>query len=72
MTIRKNTRAAREILAAATSAKVYTLGNYFIGEEVEPRYAADALTKYDFAKLVTNTRGGHTVHVHSNLWYELS
>jgi len=72
MTIRKNTKRAQAVFETATGCRVYSLGNYFRGEEVDPAFARDALHRYPHAKL-TDSRDGDrfTVHVHSNLWYEL-
>jgi hypothetical protein len=72
MTIRKNTRRAREVFASATGCRVYTLANYFRGEEVDPSYADKALATNSHAKLSETSDGRFVVHVHSNLWYELS
>lgn len=71
MTIRKNTRRADAVFTTATGCRVYSLGNYFRGEEVDPAFARDALHKFDFAKLTYTSDGRYVVHVHSNLWYEL-
>jgi len=70
-TIRKNTHEARAVLADATTCKVYRLSNDFVGQDVEPKYAMQALYGLDFAKL-TEREGIYCVRVHDNLWYELS
>jgi hypothetical protein len=67
---RNATRKIREIQGLALSCQVFTLDRGFIGHEVDPKYAWEALATYDFARL-TARADRWTVRVHSNLWYEL-
>lgn len=70
-TIPRNRRSVITSLRAEyTQCTVYTLGNYFQGAECEARYAWQSLYANYSAKL-TRSEGKLTVHVHSNLWYEL-
>ena len=72
-TIAKNrTKKIEEIFTQATICHVYTLDNCFIGDNCEPRYALEALRKFNFAKLRDMGDGTYHVDVHSNRWYELS
>jgi hypothetical protein len=68
---RSATRQIAALKSKLAHCKVYTLENYFIGAEVEPRWAWQALDRWH-AKLRDNGNGTYTVHVHSNCWYELS
>ena len=71
-TVRRNGKQYRQALETAHDCKVYTLGNYFIGEDCNPlalvRYMRpDALVQ---GKLTTDGDGRYTLHVHSNCWFE--
>lgn len=69
--IAKTSRRAREVLSRAQEVRVYSLGNYFCGEPSSVVAARRDLETFPFAKLLDNGDGSFTVHVHSNLWYEL-
>jgi hypothetical protein len=71
-TIAKNrTKRVDEIFATVQKCEVFTLENYFRGQECDKKYAREALDRWNFAKL-TDNGNGYTVHVHSNCWYDLS
>ncbi len=69
MTIRKNTKKAREIIENASSVEVWTLydGCYV---PTTNKYAAEALKRRG-ATMYSNSDGSHTIHVHSNCFYRL-
>lgn len=73
-TIARN--ATRKISAIKTKnlqCKVYTLDNYFIGEQCDPDCAWRALANGRRTKLYYDDSAKHyTVHVHSNCWYRLT
>lgn len=71
-TIAKNTKKAAAIFENATRCTSYSLYNGFAGDDCDPKYAREALHNGLRAKLYENTKGGYTVHVHSNCWYELT
>jgi hypothetical protein len=52
--------------------KVYTLENGFQGKAADPSFAWDTFDRNPRTKLVTGTDDSYTIHVHDNLWYELS
>lgn len=65
------------IFVRAVACNRFTLAGYFRPEPCDPKYAREALEGSRRAKLVgqVNERGhlrNLTVHVHDNLWYELS
>lgn len=63
------TRQIAELKERLSVCKVYTLDNYFIGREIEPRHAWAAFDRG--ARLRDNGNGTCTISVHSNHWYEL-
>ena len=73
-TIAKNrTRLIAQLKTDLTRCRVYTLGNQFLGADVDPAHAWAALACNSRAKLTSAAaKGTYTVHVHSNCWYELS
>jgi hypothetical protein len=72
-TIAKNRKAKIEdIFARAARCTVYTLGNEFRGCECEPSRAKEDLMDSRNARLSDNGNGKFVVHVHSNLWYEIT
>lgn len=84
MTIAKNTKKAKQILANAHAVLCYSLEGHFeakplcdrpvvwdngsIVEVTIPEFLTRELDFYH-AKLTSGERGLHTLHVHSNLWY---
>jgi hypothetical protein len=70
-TIPKNaTRQITDLTQRLTRCRVYTLGNHFLGSDVDPSAAWDALARPG-ARLADHGTGTWTVRVHDNCWYEL-
>ncbi len=61
-----------QIFEKATSCKLLTLGNYFIGEDCNIEVARDEFFNEDYTKLRSNGAGSFTLHVHSNRWYYIT
>lgn len=70
-TIPKNSKKIRQLKGELTRCRVYTLENNFLGRDVEPHHAWDALARMPRARLTAEQGGTYTVHVHGNLWYKL-
>jgi len=68
---RNHTRKITQLKAALTAARVYTLGNDFNGQPVEPAHAWANLDRYPHAKLTDNGGGRYHITLNSNCWYEL-
>jgi hypothetical protein len=61
------------IFAGATGCVRYDLDSGFQGRPCDPESARKALAMFPrFSKLYSNGDGKYTVHVHSNLWYEVT
>lgn len=76
-TVRRNaTRKIKAICDKVDYVKVYSLGNCFSGEVREfddlYEFVMKELGAWKGTKLYDNENGGsYTLHIHSNLWYEL-
>jgi hypothetical protein len=70
---RNHTRKIADIRERLTSCRVFTLENYFRGEEVDARHAWASLARSAHARLTLDPDGARAVvHIHSNCWYELT
>jgi predicted amidohydrolase YtcJ len=70
-TIRRNSKAIREILSAGYTAKAYSLDNGFSGESCALEWVRSDYDRFSFAK--ASKHGERvTIRVHGNLWYELT
>lgn len=71
---RNNTQRIAELKVRLTQCRVYRESNQFEDRPCDAVYAWEALGRNRHARLTVNERNGNsaTVHVHGNLWYELS
>jgi hypothetical protein len=70
-TIRRNSKAIREILSAGYTAKAYSLDNGFSGEPCALEWVRGHYDRLPFAK--ASKHGERvTISIHGNLWYELT
>jgi hypothetical protein len=70
-TIRRNSKAIREILLAGYTAKAYSLDNGFSGESCALEWVRGHYDRLPFAK--ASKHGERvTISIHGNLWYELT
>jgi hypothetical protein len=69
---RSATKKIAALKTKLTACRVYSLSNGFVGREVNPNFAWNALARFDFARLRDDGDGTYTVDVHGNLWYKLS
>ncbi len=75
-TVRRNGREYRAVVEGAKSCRVYTLGNYFKGEDCNPLALCGYMTEAGRlsmlkTKLTSKAANAYTLHVHSNCWFEI-
>jgi hypothetical protein len=73
-TVRRNSIEAREMWNKATRATSYTLGNYFVGEEVTVEGAKawyDRMQAAGGRQKITYDGRAYTIRYHSNHWTTL-
>lgn len=70
-TIRRNSKLIRSIFTEGFIAKAYTLNNGFSGTQCALDFVKKQYESMTFAK-ATIHNDVVTIHLHSNLWYELT
>jgi hypothetical protein len=75
MKLRKNSKQLRDASASATTITRYDLDSGFVGTSITTMTPADVVRHYIDRRGAYVTRdddGRCVLHVHSNLWYELT
>ncbi len=75
-TVRRNGKEYRRVVEEAKACRVFTLGNYFRGEDCNPLALCEYMTEAGRfsmlkAKLTSSEPNAYTLHVHSNCWFEI-
>lgn len=69
---RSSKRQIAELKERLTQCRAFTLGNFFHGADIDPKYAWQRLESSLDARLRDKEDGTYVIHVHDNCWYELS
>jgi len=69
--VRRNSKELQQMWGRTTSAKSYTLDNYFIGQDISVDGCREHFDRYSELVKVFRTESGYTLHYHSNDWVEL-
>jgi hypothetical protein len=69
---RNHKRKIEALKLKLTVCKLHSLGNNFVGADIDPKQAWKDLYSGHGAKLTDQGDGKYVIQVHSNLWYELT
>lgn len=72
MTIKKNSKFLKNLLSNQISARLYTLDNYFVGEDITDEQFKEWYSKFRSDITVSQRENTIKFRFHSNCWAEIN